>query len=281
MPNCCSHPFTHSLRQTRSPRQPMIARPTQSALLSRCIQTSPLTGDSSLVHDLRKALVMRALGHVLLTFSGALLLLPMLQPSERVFLRRNTIICDQDQWDIHKLDPFYECFVPSPPHVPTIRAKVQSVPSFARSSTSSRSSTFAEGPQKRRLSTPPSSLEEDNEQSPKKRRQVISVVDSDSEDEAEISVKPNRPRQTLRTYVPGRRVRERRGGFRRVPMSRTTWGNTQAVPPTEPPDEEMRSTTPPRTPTSSTAPPLTSKRRKGAIHSIHISTHSLGSCFAR
>jgi len=147
-----------------------------------------------------------------------------------------------------------------------------SAPSFAWSSTSSRSSTFAEGPQKRRLSTPPSSLDEDNEQSPKKRRHVICVDDSESDEaEVETTVKPNGPRQTPRTHVPGRRVRERRGGIRRTPLARTTWANAQDAPPKEPLDEDMRVTTPPRTPPQTTAPPSTSKRRKGTIHYIRSS----------
>ena len=147
-----------------------------------------------------------------------------------------------------------------------------SAPSFAWSSTSSRSSTFAEGPQKRRLSTPPSSFEEDNGQSPKKRRHVINVVDSESdEDEVETTVRPNAPRQTPRTHVPGRRVRERRGGIRRVPVTRTTWSNVQVAQPNELPDEDMRATTPPMTPPQMTVPPSTSKRRKGTVLCIRLS----------
>ncbi|KAF8274538.1 hypothetical protein EI94DRAFT_692368 [Lactarius quietus] len=58
-------------------------------------------------------------------------------------------MCDQDQWDIHKLDPFYDCFVPAPPLHPTIRAKLAAASSFPSSSTSSRSSIFADGSQKK------------------------------------------------------------------------------------------------------------------------------------
>ena len=149
-----------------------------------------------------------------------------------------------------------------------------SAPSFAWSSTSSRSSTFAEGPQKRRLSTPPSSIEEDIGQSPKKRRHVINVVDSESdEDEVGTTVRPNGPRQTPRTHVPGRRVRERRGGIRRVPVTRTTWSKVPVAQPNELPDEDMRATTPPRTPPEMTIPPSASKRRKGTILRIRLSMH--------
>jgi hypothetical protein len=179
---------------------------------------------------------------------------------------RNIILCDQDQWDIHKLDPFYECFVPAQPQPPTIRAKVLSAPSFAWSSTSSRSSTFTEGPQKRRrFSTSPSSLGEDNDHSPKKRRHVVHVVESES-DEAEEETTPNSdaPRQPSRTRVPGRRVR-------RIPIATKIRTNVQDVPHQVPPDDEMRSTTPPRTPQRATAPPpSTSKRRKGTMHPYHV-----------
>ena len=181
-------------------------------------------------------------------------------------------MCDQDQWDIHKLDPFYECFVPVQPQPPTIRAKVSSAPSFTWSSASSRSSTFTEGLQKRRrFSTSPSSLEEDNDHSPKKRRHVIQV-DSEN-DEVEAETNSSTSRQTSQTRVPGRRVRERRAGVRRVPIATKTRINVHI--PSQPPDEEMRCTTPPRTPRHSPPPPppSTSKRRKGTTHSYHLFSH--------
>jgi hypothetical protein len=184
-------------------------------------------------------------------------------------------MCDQDQWDIHKLDPFYECFVPAQPQPPTIRAKVLSAPSFAWSSTSSRSSTFVESSQKRRrFSTSPSSLEEDNGQSPKKRRHVIHLVDSESDEvETQSTSNSSAPGQPSRTHVPGRRVRERRGGMTRIPMITKIRINVQDALPQVPPDEDMRSTTPPRTPRHTTAPPSTSKRRKGTTRSYHVSPH--------
>lgn len=182
---------------------------------------------------------------------------------------RNIITCDQDQWDIHKLDPFYECFVPAQPYPPTIRAKVASTPSFAWSSSSSRSSTFAENPQKRRrFSTSPSSLEEDT--SPKKRRHVIHVDSESDEDEVETTLNPNAPRQTPRTHVPGRRIRERRGGVRCIPIATKIRVNVQDAMPQEFPDEEMRGTTPPRTPERPSVPPSTSKRRKGNTNSFCV-----------
>ncbi|KAH9002117.1 hypothetical protein EDB86DRAFT_3074445 [Lactarius hatsudake] len=171
-------------------------------------------------------------------------------------------ICDQDQWDIHKLDPFYDCFVPEPPQPPTIRAKVASASSFPSSSASSRSSVFPEGSQKRRrLSSPPSSLEEETGHSPKKRRQAVHVVDSsDDESEAEATAGS---RTTPRTHVPGRRVRGRRGGMHRAPGVRTARPNFENAPSNALHDEIMRSTTPPPTepPRTTTATP-TSKRRK-------------------
>ncbi|KAH9040793.1 hypothetical protein EDB85DRAFT_2140451 [Lactarius pseudohatsudake] len=171
-------------------------------------------------------------------------------------------ICDQDQWDIHKLDPFYDCFVPEPPQPPTIRAKVASASSFPSSSASSRSSVFPEGSQKRRrLSSPPSSLEEETGHSPKKRRHAVHVVDSsDDESEAEATAGS---RTTPRTHVPGRRVRGRRGGMHRAPGVRTARPNFDNVRSNALHDETMRSTTPPPTePPRTTTTTPTSKRRK-------------------
>jgi hypothetical protein len=182
-------------------------------------------------------------------------------------------MCDQDQWDIHKLDPFYQCSVPAQPQPPTIRAKVLSAPSFAWSSTSSRSSTFVESSQKRRrFSTSPSSLEEDIDHSPKKRRHVVHVVDSESDEvEAPTTSNSSAAGQTSWTHVPGRRVRERRGGMTRIPIATKTRINVQDATPQVPPDEDMRSISPPRTPRHTTAPPSTSKRRKGTTCFHHVS----------
>ncbi|KAH9083545.1 hypothetical protein EDB83DRAFT_2511855 [Lactarius deliciosus] len=153
-------------------------------------------------------------------------------------------ICDQDQWDIHKLDPFYDCFVPEPPQPPTIRAKVASA-----------SSVSLLLPQSSR------SLEEETGHSPKKRRHAVHVVDSsDDESEAEATAGS---RTTPRTHVPGRRVRGRRGGMHRAPGVRTTRPNFENARSNAFHDEIMRSTTPPPTepPRTTTATP-TSKRRK-------------------
>jgi hypothetical protein len=195
-----------------------------------------------------------------------------LQSSDLCSPCRNIITCDQDQWDIHKLDPFYECFVPAQPLPPTIRAKVASTPSFAWSSTSSRSSTFTEGTQKRRrFSTSPSSLDEDNGASPKKRRHVIPVDSESDEDEVETTLNSNAPRQTPRTHVPGRRVRERRAFVRRGPIATKIRVNVQDTIPQVFTDEEMRCTTPPRTPPRTSVPPSTTKRRKGNTNSFRAS----------
>lgn len=174
-------------------------------------------------------------------------------------------MCDQDQWDIHKLDPFYDCFVPAPPHHPTIRAKVAPASSFPSSSTSSRSSIFAEGSQKkRRLTSPPSSIEEEAGHSPKKRKHAIHVVhSSDDESEVEATGDSTAGRTAPRTYVPGRRVRGRRGGMHRVPVFRTARANFSANAQSNVlHDETMRSTTPPREPPQTTTTTSASKRRK-------------------
>jgi hypothetical protein len=173
-------------------------------------------------------------------------------------------MCDQDQWDIHKLDPFYDCFVPAPPQHPTIRAKVAAASSFPSSSTSSRSSVFADGSQKkRRLSSPPSSLEEETGHSPKKRKHAIHVVhSSDDESEMEATGASNASRTTPRTHVPGRRVRGRRGVMHRA--ARTAQANIFANGSSNVlHDETMRNTTPPPSQTATATP--ASKRRKGTL----------------
>ncbi|KAI0268717.1 hypothetical protein BC834DRAFT_650355 [Gloeopeniophorella convolvens] len=174
----------------------------------------------------------------------------------------NAVICDQDQWDIHKLDPFYECFVPALPQLPTIRAKVAAASSFS-STSSSQSSIFADAPyKKRRLSTPPSSIEEEASHSPKKRRHVVHVVDSDSDElEVETIVNASAPRPEPRLFVPGRRVRERYGTARRANRPGATRADHSSTTTRMPPDEHMEGTSPPRTPPRDTARP-TSKRRK-------------------
>lgn len=178
-------------------------------------------------------------------------------------------MCDQDQWDIHKLDPFYDCFVPALSQPPTIRAKVASASSFPSSSTSSRSSVLPEGSQKRRrLSSPPSSLEEETGHSPKKRRHAIHVVDSSGdESEVEATANSNAPRSTTpRTHVPGRRVRGRRGGggMHRASVVRTARADFEENARSNMlHDETMRSTTPPpKEPPETTDTTPTSKRRK-------------------
>ena len=173
-------------------------------------------------------------------------------------------MCDQDQWDIHKLDPFYECFVPTPPQHPTIRAQVAAASSFPSSSTSSRSSVFADGSQKkRRLTSPPSSLEEETGHSPKKRKHAIHVVhSSDDESEMEDTGASNASHTTPRTHVPRRRIRGRRGVMHRA--AGTARANIFANAPSNVlHDETMRNSTPP--PPQTTTTTLASKRRKGTL----------------
>jgi len=82
MRNYYSHRFTHSPRQTYNPVLPTMAHPTQGALLSKYNRMDPLTGDLFLVRNLRKESVMKAPGHALLTFWGALLLSVTLRSSD-------------------------------------------------------------------------------------------------------------------------------------------------------------------------------------------------------
>ncbi|KAH9892610.1 hypothetical protein C8Q73DRAFT_65548 [Cubamyces lactineus] len=106
----------------------------------------------------------------------------------RVMICGEPYICSEDQWDIYKLDPAYDCFIPKWPGDPQITRKEPQL---------QESSPFAEDTRKRRASP---SFESDGETSPKmhKRfREVVNLVtdeegtefesatESDDEDEVE------------------------------------------------------------------------------------------------
>ncbi|KAI0775756.1 hypothetical protein BD413DRAFT_611234 [Trametes elegans] len=108
----------------------------------------------------------------------------------RVLICGEPYICSEDQWDIYKLDPAYDCFIPQFPGDPVITLKepqpTQSSPRRARGS--------AEAKKRRSLSP----LERDGEQSGmnKRFRKVVNLVtdeedsdiqsDTESDDEDEV-----------------------------------------------------------------------------------------------
>ena len=100
--------------------------------------------------------------------------------------RREYFLCSEDQWDIYKLDPAYECFVPASPDHPTV---VRKDPSFEDMSinNSNRGSTIPTNSKKRRGFSPV--VEEDSNAGPAKKSRivqegrVIEVEDDASSDE--------------------------------------------------------------------------------------------------
>ncbi|KAL9711864.1 hypothetical protein Ac2012v2_004937 [Leucoagaricus gongylophorus] len=104
----------------------------------------------------------------------------------------------QDQWDIYKLDPLYECFVPIPSHTTKIRA----VPSKLRPSspplTRKRQLSSCSPPPQRAMPPP----------TPEKHTFVQIQSDDDDEDEVEAMVISNeQPLLHLRAIVKKRRER--------------------------------------------------------------------------
>ena len=123
-------------------------------------------------------------------------------------------ILSEDQWDIYKLDPAYDCFVPAAPNHPTVTRKE---PSFEDTSYTST----AEHPKKRRLSSPAPDVE-DHKNLSKKFRTVVSLVtddegtdieeatESDDEDEVEDIVIEESPRKDSRSSDRAKQRRKAR-----------------------------------------------------------------------
>ena len=84
--------------------------------------------------------------------------------------RREYFLCSEDQWDIYKLDPAYECFVPASPDHPTV---VRKDPSFEDMSihNSNRGSTIHTNSKKRRGFSPV--VEEDTNAGPAKKSRIV------------------------------------------------------------------------------------------------------------
>lgn len=87
----------------------------------------------------------------------------------------------EDQWDIYKLDPAYDCFVPPHPNHPSITRKDPQPPE----SLFSRASSTFDHTKKRRFSTPPFEGEDHPSNLNKKFRTVVSLVTSEEESDIE------------------------------------------------------------------------------------------------
>lgn len=95
-------------------------------------------------------------------------------------ISREFFLCSEDQWDIYKLDPAYECFVPAAPDHPTVMRKE---PSFDHMSINqpTRGSTLHTNSKKRRAFSP--SGEEEPATVPKKFRTVRDERGTEIEEE--------------------------------------------------------------------------------------------------
>jgi hypothetical protein len=109
------------------------------------------------------------------------------------------MICSQDQWDIHVLDPAYTCLFRAPPNLPII------VRNEAFNNEYTHSTTFDTS--KRHLSTPPpdrntaSPLKKSREAEPGDARLEETVEDQEmadlSPDDAPLTTK----RKGMRTFI--------------------------------------------------------------------------------
>ncbi|RDX55157.1 hypothetical protein OH76DRAFT_1397538 [Lentinus brumalis] len=99
-----------------------------------------------------------------------------------VMINGEPFILSEDQWDIYKLDPAYDCFIPAAPHHPIITRKDPSLegPSHRVSSTN-------DYPKKRRLSSPAPDAEEHRHLNKKFRTVVSLVTDDEGTDVEEAS----------------------------------------------------------------------------------------------
>ncbi|KAI0081230.1 hypothetical protein K474DRAFT_1613772 [Panus rudis PR-1116 ss-1] len=169
--------------------------------------------------------------------------------------------CSQEQWDIYKLDPAYECIVHRPPKLTTIIRKTNDThPNSVHGSQATEDS-------KRRLSSPSAEPEEIPTSSRKKPRTVhVEVIsDTDSEDEGEVEdmiVDDERLKRKEQLVKQRRQAREQDRKMRREKNA------SRKPPAAEGPlvqeismiDLTQESDSPPDTTNSNTPEPTTGKR---------------------
>ena len=194
------------------------------------------------------------------------------------------MVLSEDQWDIYKLDPAYDCYIPAPPAPTIIRRKdPHEIHVHTHSHTSSPPGAF----KKRRLSTP-SDVDEQPPGLNKRFRTVVSLVtddegteveavsDSDEEeDEVEEIVVEESPhkapgradRQHRRRKEREERTRARRERLK-AKMNSSTQSNRPGTP--EIVDLTMEDNTPPdlSPPPNGSGPYAT--KRKGARTILHM-----------
>ncbi|KAI0706794.1 hypothetical protein C8T65DRAFT_651450 [Cerioporus squamosus] len=157
-------------------------------------------------------------------------------------------ILSEDQWDIYKLDPAYDCFIPAAPHHPIITPKE---PPYQ--DPSHRASSGANYPKKRRLSSPAPDAEEHRNLN-KKFRTVVSL------DEVEEIVVQESPRSDPRNSDRAkqrRKAREEQTRERREKVKATAGSSFESNRSRTPEivDLTMDDITPPPEPTTANGAP--------------------------
>ncbi|KAI0743573.1 hypothetical protein C8Q80DRAFT_1106514 [Daedaleopsis nitida] len=188
-------------------------------------------------------------------------------------------ILSEDQWDIYKLDPIYDCFVPAQPNHPIITRKDPPPPEQLYS----RASSASDHAKKRRLSTPPIESDEYSANLNKKFRTAVSLItdedvsdieevtESDEEVEVEeIVVETETPRQDSQRSERAherRKAREERTRERREKIkvkTASSFESTRAGTP-EIVDLTMEDSTPSETSSSNGGSSQGPTKRKGDI----------------
>ncbi|KAI0049855.1 hypothetical protein FA95DRAFT_1677189 [Auriscalpium vulgare] len=175
-----------------------------------------------------------------------------------VLIDSTQYLLDQDQWDIHKIDPAYECVVHPHPAHPTIVRKPDS------SASSAPTSPSRVGSQKR----PRRSDEYSAGPSTKKSRPIIVVDDdgpADSEAEiVEMMVDPQTPKATAPpTQLPERRKTNRpRSTHNQRPLAPSNSFNNNAPPPAREPSAQFSQPSQSSSRSQHSSPPPMAFKRK-------------------
>ncbi|RPD68635.1 hypothetical protein L226DRAFT_495510 [Lentinus tigrinus ALCF2SS1-7] len=182
-------------------------------------------------------------------------------------------ILSEDQWDIYKLDPVYDCFIPAAPHHSIITRKEPSL----QDASHTRGDSTAEHAKKRRLSSPAPDSEEHRNLN-KKFRTVVSLVtddegtdieeatESDDEDEVEDIVIEELPRKDPSSSDRAkqrRKAREEQTRERREKVKAkagSSFGSNRSRTP-EIVDLTMEDITPPESTTTNGVPAGSTKRK--------------------
>ena len=133
---------------------------------------------------------------------------------------RELIECSQDQWDIYKLDPEYDCYVQASPEMTIVTRKERPPTTSQNPSSSQSASSSSSGHRFKRRLSPPLYTDQDTIPTKKRRQAVDDFSSSDDESEVEILINSSRPRpprtSTLNTRPPARRKHDNVEAERRI-----------------------------------------------------------------